>query len=197
MAFSFAGCLRMSALGWGMTIRTIRAALYSPLCWWAVSPLIDSFSPTCPVCVPSRRDRRKFSSDAEQAADRLTMLVQSEVQGVRFCIRAVTGQRQPVEAANLSYVGEWSDTQRLIQDRAKEWERGHDNAAGLLNSENCRAFFLETKVRDGDKMVGLLITDWYGALVAASSEPDHYLLSHEPWWEALQAGGLTASTSAG
>lgn len=76
----------------------------------------------------------------------------------------------------------------MIQERAKEWEKGRDSAAGLLNSELSR-FLLETKVRDGDKMVGLLITDRYGALVAASSEPDHYFLSQEPWWEALQAGG--------
>jgi signal transduction histidine kinase len=68
------------------------------------------------------------------------------------------------------------------------WEKGTDSAARLLNSELSR-FLLETKVRNGDKVVGLLITDQYGALVAASSEPDHYYFGNEPWWKRVQAGG--------
>ncbi len=93
-----------------------------------------------------------FQAIAEQAADRLIMLVQSEVQGVRLLASSPLRVRQPVEAANLSYSGEWAETQRLIQARAKEWEKGRDSAAGLLNSKLSR-FLLETKVRDGDKHV--------------------------------------------
>ncbi len=174
-----------------MTIRTIKGRIVLAIVLVGCIPLLIGLILAYMSGMRSLRDviGGNFQAIAEQAADRLTMLVQSEVQGVRLLASAPLRVRQPVEAANLSYAGEWSDTQRLIQERAKEWERGHDNAAGLLNSELSR-FLLETKVRDGDKMVGLLITDRYGALVAASSEPDHYFLSHEPWWEALQAGGL-------
>ncbi|HMV56451.1 MAG TPA: ATP-binding protein [Nitrospira sp.] len=174
-----------------MTIRTIKGRIVLAIVMVGCIPLLISLVLAYMSGMRSLRDviGGNFQAIAEQAADRLTMLVQSEVQGVRLLASAPLRVRQPVEAANLSYKGEWADTQRLIQERAKEWEKGHDNAAGLLNLELSR-FLLETKVRNGDKMVGLLITDRYGALVAASSEPDHYFLSQEPWWEALQAGGL-------
>ncbi|MBX3124273.1 MAG: HAMP domain-containing protein [Nitrospira sp.] len=174
-----------------MTIRTIKGRIVLAIVLVGCIPLLISLILAYMSGMRSLRDviGGNFQAIAEQAADRLTMLVQSEVQGVRLLASAPLRVRQPVEAANLSYKGEWADTQRLIQERAKEWEKGHDNAAGLLNLELSR-FLLETKVRNGDKMVGLLITDRYGALVAASSEPDHYFLSQEPWWEALQAGGL-------
>ncbi|HRB18249.1 MAG TPA: hypothetical protein PK224_20820, partial [Nitrospira sp.] len=171
-----------------MTIRTIKGRIVLAIVLVGCIPLVIGLVLASMSGMRSLRDviGGNFQAIAEQAADRLTMLVQSEVQGVRLLASAPLRVRQPVEAANLSYKGEWADSQRLIQERAKEWEKGHDSAAGLLNSELSR-FLLETKVRDGDKMVGLLITDRYGALVAASSEPDHYFLSQESWWEALQA----------
>ena len=174
-----------------MTIRTIKGRIVLAIVLVGCIPLVIGLVLASMSGMRSLPDviGGNFQAIAEQAADRLTMLVQSEVQGVRLLASAPLRVRQPVEAANLSYQGDWADSQRLIQERAKEWEKGHDSAAGLLNSELSR-FLLETKVRDGDKMVGLLITDRYGALVAASSEPDHYFLSQEPWWEALQAGGL-------
>ncbi|GMV50556.1 MAG: Adaptive-response sensory-kinase SasA [Nitrospirae bacterium] len=174
-----------------MTIRTIKGRIVLAIVLVGCIPLVIGLVLASMSGMRSLRDviGGNFQAIAEQAADRLTMLVQSQVQGVRLLASAPLRVRQPVEAANLSYPGEWTETQRLIQARAQEWEKGRESAARLLNSELSR-FLLETKVRDGDKMVGLLITDRYGALVAASSEPDHYFLSQEPWWEALQSGGL-------
>ena len=125
---------------------------------------------------------------AVQAADRVTMLVQSEIQGVRLLGSAPLRVRQPVEIANRSYPSDRTKAQHLIDERMQLWEKGTGSAGKLLNSELSR-FLLETKVRDGDKMVGLLITDQHGALVAASSEPDHYYFGEEPWWKRIQAGG--------
>lgn len=174
-----------------MTIRTIKGRIVLAIVLVGCIPLVIGLVLASMSGMRSLRDviGGNFQAIAEQVADRLTMLVQSEMQGVRLLASAPLRVRQPVEAANLSYKGDWAETQQLIQERARIWEQGRESAARLLNSELSR-FLLETKVRDGDKMVGLLITDRYGALVAASSEPDHYLLSHEPWWEALQAGEL-------
>jgi signal transduction histidine kinase len=174
-----------------MTIPTIKGRIVLAIVLVGCIPLLIGLILAYMSGMRSLRDviGGNFQAIAEQAADRLTMLVQSEVQGVRLLASAPLRVRQPVEAANLSYPGDWTETQRLLQVRAKEWEKGHGHAAGLLNAELSR-FLLETKVRNGDKLVGLLITDRYGALVAASSEPDHYFLSQESWWEALQAGGL-------
>jgi signal transduction histidine kinase len=126
---------------------------------------------------------------AIQAADRVTMLVQSEVQSVRLLGSAPLRVRQPVEQANHAYPTSADQAQRLIRDRMERWEHGGGVAATLLNTELSR-FLLETKMRDGDKMVGLLIADRHGGLVAASSEPDHYYFGEEPWWKAVQAGGV-------
>lgn len=129
---------------------------------------------------------------AVQAADRVAMLVQSEIQGVRLLGSAPLRVRQPVEIVNRSYPVDPGKVRGAIHERIKIWEKGLNSAAGLLNSELSR-FLLETKVRDGDKVVGLLITDQYGALVAASSEPDHYYFGNESWWAKVRAGEVYVS----
>lgn len=126
---------------------------------------------------------------AVQAADRVTMLVQSEVQSVRLLGSAPLRVRQPVEVANQSYPQDLSSVQAMIAERTQAWEHGGDAARRLMNAELSR-FLLGTKVRDGDKVVGLLIADKHGALVAASSDPDHYVFANEPWWAAIHAGGV-------
>lgn len=104
--------------------------------------------------------------------------------------------RQPVEAANQSYPSDSTKAQALIAERVLAWEKGGDGIRRLVNAELSH-FLLETKVRDGDKVVGLLIADRQGALVAASSEPDHYSFSNESWWAAIHAGVRSRSISAG
>ncbi|MCC2641491.1 MAG: putative Histidine kinase [Nitrospira sp.] len=126
---------------------------------------------------------------AVQAADRVTMLVQSEIQGVRLLGSAPLRVRQPVEAANRSYPRDRPQTDRIIQERMLVWEKNNETAARLPDRELSR-FLLDTKVRSGDKVVGLLIVDQYGALVAASSEPDQYSFSSEPWWKTVRAGDI-------
>jgi len=121
---------------------------------------------------------------AIQAAERVTKLVQNEVQRVRLLGSAPLRVRQPVEAANQSYPMNPDKVQVLINARMHIWEKGLESAPRLLNSELSR-FLLETKVRDGDKVVGLLITDQYGALLAAGSEPVHFHF----WERALVENG--------
>lgn len=128
---------------------------------------------------------------AVQAADRVTMLVQSEVQSVRLLGSAPLRVRQPVEEANRAYSAEAAGNERLIRERMRVWDQGLNSAAELLNTELSR-FLLETKVRGGDKVVGLLIVDREGALVAASSEPDHFSFGAETWWRAVRTGTVDA-----
>ena len=122
---------------------------------------------------------------AAQAAERVTMLVEGEVQSLRLLASAPLRVRQPVVAANQSYSGDESSREDTIRARTEEWENGTQLSRRLLSSELSR-FLLETKMRDGGKVVGLLITDRYGALVAASSEPDRYYFGEEPWWQGLR-----------
>jgi signal transduction histidine kinase len=77
--------------------------------------------------------------------------------------------------------------QRMISERMQVWEKGVEGAERLMDAELSK-FLLETKVRGGDKVVGLLIVDQYGGVVAASSDPNHYFWGDESWWKALQTG---------
>lgn len=174
-----------------MKIRTIRGRIVLAIVLVGCIPLLTGLILAYVSGMRSLRDviGGNLQAVAIQAADRVTMLVQSEVQSVRLLGSAPLRVRQPVEAANQAYPKDRAKVRVLVNERVQLWEKGLESAARLLNSELSR-FLLETKVRNGDKVVGLLITDQYGALVAASSEPDHFYFGNEPWWETVQAGGV-------
>lgn len=173
-----------------MTVHTIRGRIVLAIVVVGCIPLLICLILAYMSGMRSLRDviGGNFQTIAAQAADRVTMLVQGEIQRVRLLASAPLRIRQPVELANRSYPGDPSKVIVLLQDRAQAWEQSAEAAGRLLNTELSR-FLLETKVRDGDKMVGILITDRHGALVAATSEPDHYLFADELWWKTIQSGG--------
>ncbi len=174
-----------------MTIRTIKGRIVLAIVLVGCIPLLIGLVLAYMSGMQSLRDviGGNLQAVAIQAADRVTMLVQSEIQAARLLGSAPLRVRQPVEAANASYPQDRAETERIIQTRTQVWEKGKEAAAQLLHRDLSR-FLLDTKVRSGDKLVGLLIVDQYGALVASSSEPDHYSFSGEPWWEAVRAGGI-------
>lgn len=174
-----------------MTIRTIKGRIVLAIVLVGCIPLLIGLVLAYMSGMQSLRDviGGNLQAVAIQAADRVTMLVQSEIQAARLLGSAPLRVRQPVEAANASYPQDKAETERIIQTRTQVWEKGKEAAAQLLHRDLSR-FLLDTKVRSGDKLVGLLIVDQYGALVASSSEPDHYSFSGEPWWEAVRAGGI-------
>ena len=174
-----------------MRIRTIRGRIVLAIVLVGCIPLVIGLVLAYVSGMRSLRDviGGNLQAVAVQAADRVTMLVQSEVQSVRLLGSAPLRVRQPVEGANQSYPQEPASVQAVIAERMQVWEQGGDGARRLMNAELSR-FLLGTKVRDGDKVVGLLIADKHGALVAASSDPDHYVFANEPWWAAIHAGGV-------
>lgn len=181
-----------------MRIRTIRGRIVLAIVLVGCIPLVIGLVLAYVSGMRSLRDviGGNLQAVAGQAAERVTMLVQSEVQSVRLLGSAPLRVRQPVEAANQSYPSDSTKAQALIAERVLAWEKGGDGIRRLVNAELSH-FLLETKVRDGDKVVGLLIADRQGALVAASSEPDHYSFSNESWWAAIHAGVRSRSISAG
>ncbi len=172
-----------------MTIRTIRGRIVLAIVLVGCIPLVIGLILAYVSGMRSLRDviGGNLQAVAIQAADRVTMLVQAEVQGVRLLGSAPLRVRQPVEAVNRSYPNDLDRTQHLISERMGVWEKGAESAGHLIDPELSR-FLLETKVRGGDKVVGLLIVDQHGALVAASSDPGHYYFGGESWWKAVQTG---------
>lgn len=172
-----------------MRIRTIRGRIVLAIVLVGCIPLLIGLVLAYISGMQSLRDviGGNLQAVAIQAADRVTMLVQAEVQGVRLLGSAPLRVRQPVESANRSYPMDRDRAQHLISERMQVWEKGAESAERLMDAELFR-FLLDTKVRGGDKVVGLLIVDQYGALVAASSDPDHYLFADEAWWKAVVTG---------
>lgn len=173
-----------------MTICTIKGRIVLAIVLVGCIPLLIGLVLAYMSGMQSLRDLigGNLQAVAVQAADRVTMLVQSEIQAARLLGSAPLRVRQPVEAANSSYPQDLAQVERLIRERTQVWEKGKEAAARLLDRDLSR-FLLDTKVRSGDKVVGLLIVDQYGSLVAASSEPDHYSFNDESWWNVVRAGG--------
>lgn len=167
-------------------MRTIRGRIVLAIILVGCIPLLIGLLLASMSGMRSLRDviGGNFQAIAAQAADQVAMLVEGEIQGLRLLASAPLRVRQPVVVANLSYPSLPSSTSQLIRQRIREWEQGTEMSARVLHSELSR-FLLERKVRDGDKMVGLLITDRHGGLVAASSEPDRYFFGEDAWWRAV------------
>src|SRR5512134_1942781 len=100
-------CVQYFALlpGRCMRIRTIRGRIVLAIVLVGCIPLLIGLVLAYVSGMRSLRDviGGNLQAVAVQAADRVTMLVQSEVQGVRLLGSAPLRVRQPVEAANQSY----------------------------------------------------------------------------------------------
>ena len=172
-----------------MRIRTIRSRIVWAIVLVGCIPLMVGLMLAYVSGMRSLRDviGGTLQAVAVQAADRVTMLVQSEVQAVRLLGSTPLRVRQPVEAANRSYPTQEQQVSVVIKERNERWQGSAAGVKPVLNSELSR-FLLETKVRGGDKVIGLLIADQYGALVAASSDTDHFYFGEEPWWKVIMTG---------
>lgn len=174
-----------------MRIRTIRGRIVLAIVLVGCIPLLIGLILAYVSGMRSLRDviGGNLQAVAVQAADRVTLLVQGEVQAVRLLASTPLRVRQPVENANRSYpnsIRQESD-QNVIGEWVKRWQQGEQGSRRIMDSELSR-FLLETKVRGGDKVVGLLIVDQYGALVAASSDPNQFYFGNDPWWKAVAVG---------
>ncbi|MDH4250751.1 MAG: ATP-binding protein [Nitrospira sp.] len=172
-----------------MRIRTIRSRIVWAIVLVGCIPLMVGLMLAYVSGMRSLRDviGGTLQAVAVQAADRVTMLVQSEVQAVRLLGSTPLRVRQPVEAANRSYPTQEQQVSVVIKERNERWQGSAAGVKSVLDSELSR-FLLETKVRGGDKVIGLLIADQYGALVAASSDTDHFYFGEEPWWKVIMTG---------
>ena len=138
-----------------MTIRTIKGRIVLAIVLVGCIPLLISLILAYMSGMRSLRDVIGGIFSDRRAGCRSSDDARAERSaGVRLLASAPLRVRQPVEAANLSLQRRVGDTQRLIQERAKEWEKGHDNAAGLLNLELCLDFFSRRK--------SVTATKWWG-----------------------------------
>jgi len=176
-----------------MRIQTIRGRIVLAIVLVGCIPLLIGLILAYVSGMRSLRDviGGNLQAVAIQAADRVTMLVQGEVQAVRLLGSTSLRVRQAIENANRSYPSSIQEdniqAQTVIGERMRMWQKGDESGGRLTHSELSK-FLLETKVRGGDNVVGLLVVDQYGALVAASSDPDQFYFGDDPWWKAAAVG---------
>lgn len=115
-----------------MKIRTIRGRIVLAIVLVGCIPLLTGLVLAYVSGMRSLRDviGGNLQAVAVQAADRVTMLVQSEVHSVRLLGTAPLRVRQPVEAANRSYPIDVEKARQLIQDRTRMWEQGVPGGSG-------------------------------------------------------------------
>ena len=80
-----------------------------------------------------------FQAIASEAADRVTMLVESHVQALKLLASAPLRVRQPVSVANASYPSRRSISD-VIQERTRAWDRALTSQLGC-SIPNCHVFY--------------------------------------------------------
>jgi hypothetical protein len=119
-----------------MKIRTIRGPIVLAIVLVGYIPLLIGLVLAYVSGMRSLRDviGGTFQTVAIQSAERVTTLVQNEVQRVRLLGSAPLRVRQPVEVANQSYPMNRDKVQVLINERMQIWEKGLESATHLLLS---------------------------------------------------------------
>ena len=121
-----------------MAIRTIKGRIVLAIVLVGCVPLLIGLLLAYMSGMQSLRDLigGNLQAVAVQAADRVSMLVRSEIQAVRLLGSAPLRVRQPVEVANRAYPADPGKVDYLIQERVQVWEKGKEAAARFL-SEGC------------------------------------------------------------
>src|SRR5688572_19669017 len=111
-----------------MTIRTIKGRIVLAIVLVGCVPLLIGLLLAYMSGMQSLRDLigGNLQAVAVQAADRVSMLVQGEIQAVRLLGSAPLRVRQPVEAANRAYPADLAQTDRIIRERTQVWEKGKE-----------------------------------------------------------------------
>ncbi len=127
---------------------------------------------------------------AEVAASEVSRFVQSKV--VEAGILAAEGElRQAAEAANQGYrgLGEKA-TQEKIRAIQRNWETPQGSATQMLASP--ASAYLRGYLTINQSFKRLLLTDAWGAVVAASHKPGDYAHADQDWWTAAFRDGAGA-----
>lgn len=132
-----------------------------------------------------------FQDLAVEAAHPVDQLLEMEVQGIQL-IANVPMVRQVAMEANERYAGIPRDTvPKEHSPDVKMWADGHFPYQEVLSNDVAR-FLIETKEMAADTIMGILVADRYGAVVAATSQTKRFMHAQESWWKGVQeiVGGL-------
>ncbi len=133
-----------------------------------------------------------FQDLAVETARRVDQVLEAEVQRTRLLASVPILIRQETMKANRRYQGMSEEAIRTELARSEEaWANGNFPYQEVLTNGTAR-FLIESKEVAGDRIMGILVTDSRGAVVAATSQPKRFTHGRETWWGGAQdpAGGF-------
>ncbi|MDA2911060.1 ATP-binding protein [Nitrospiraceae bacterium AH_259_D15_M11_P09] len=133
-----------------------------------------------------------FQDLAVETAHRVDQVLDAEIQRTRQLASVPILIRQEAMKASRRYEGMPREGIRTELARNEEaWANGNFPYQDVLTSDTAR-FLIESKEVAGDRIMGILVTDSRGAVVAATSQPKRFTHDQEAWWEGAQdpAGGF-------
>ena len=133
-----------------------------------------------------------FQDLAVETAHRVDHVLEAEVQRTRQLASVPILIRQEAMKASRRYEGMSEEAIRTELARNEEaWANGNFPYQEVLTNDTAR-FLIESKEVAGDTIMGILVTDSRGAVVAATSQPRRFTHDQEAWWEGAQdaAGGF-------
>ena len=130
-----------------------------------------------------------MKAEAEIQAQALGHLVSKQSDALEGFV-LVEALRDPVIKSNAQYKGSVMAIQNQLQQQNLIWQASNDQdrfVQNLLSNETSRELhhFLEIFPSFTD----VLITDKYGAVIAATSRPTDYFQAGEEWWQAAHDRG--------
>jgi signal transduction histidine kinase/HAMP domain-containing protein len=131
-----------------------------------------------------------FQEVAVETAHHVDAALDAEIQRMRLIANIPIRVKHATIQANRRYEGLSDDAiLKLLARQEEAWSNGRFPDQKVLANDTAR-FLVETKEMAGDKIMGIMITDIHGAVIAATSRPKRFLHNHEAWWQgALDSSG--------
>lgn len=127
-----------------------------------------------------------FEDLAFETAQRVDSLLQAEVQRARLLASVPILVRLVAMKASRRYDGMSEAAVKAELARQEEaWTNGEFPYHEVSTNDTAR-FLIESKEMAGDTIMGILVTDRYGTVLAATSQPKQFMHAQEAWWRGAQ-----------
>jgi signal transduction histidine kinase len=131
-----------------------------------------------------------FQELAVETAHQVDSVLDAEVQRMRLIANVPIIVKGVAYGANRRYDGMSEEAVgKLLAKQEEAWGGNQLSDHDVLSNRTAR-FLGETKELAGDTIMGIMVTDIRGAVVAATSRPKRFTHAHEDWWKgALDPSG--------
>ncbi len=131
-----------------------------------------------------------FQELAVETSHQVDAVLEAEIQRMRVIANVPVIIKGLAYRANRRYDGMPEEAVRKLLARQEEAWGGNQLSDHEVLSNRAARFLVETKELAGDTIMGILVTDIHGVVIAATSRPKRFTHAHEAWWKgALDPAG--------